>query len=132
MKALFLDDMRDRHDLFLRQHSSTFDSIEQAFSYEQFVQQVPGLGPDDIMFLDHDLSEQSIMCDPDTWQGERTGTDVAKWIVANLSPEATPSIVIHTLNPVGRQNMADILVAGGFLRVSVVPFYKLCPAARFF
>ena len=45
--------------------------------------------------LDHDLGE------------EHTGYDVAKWIVENNVWPAR--IILHTMNPVGRQNMWQLL-----------------------
>lgn len=46
--------------------------------------------------LDHDLA------------GEKTGYEVVKWMVENnVFP---PLIIIHTMNPVGRQRMFDTIL----------------------
>lgn len=49
----------------------------------------------DVIDLDHDLGE------------EKTGYDICKYIVENEIK--IPIVVIHTSNPVGRQNMKQLL-----------------------
>jgi hypothetical protein len=71
--------------------------------------------------LDHDLAEEHY--DPENWAfldaygytehmdrskyKEKTGYHVVQWMVANNT--FPPEIVVHTLNPVGRQDMVRAL-----------------------
>lgn len=123
LRALFLDDMESRHDSFRRTHGDDFN-VTYVFTYEEFVEAY--LTDDfDVLFLDHDLSEKAILCDPDNID-EMTGTDVAKWLVSihDLSKKTLPGIVVHSLNPAGRARMVDILVSGGIDAVPM-PFHLL-------
>ena len=67
------------------------------------------------MFLDHDLTEAATMCDPDNTY-EKTGTDIAKYIVREIDSFECPDlkIISHSLNPMGRINMVNILRKAGF------------------
>lgn len=61
--------------------------------------------------LDHDLGEGEIIGMPDIFQfydGLCTGYDVCKWMVEN-SVWPTQAITLHTANPVGRNNMRQLL-----------------------
>lgn len=53
-----------------------------------------------IIDLDHDLGE------------EKTGYDVCKWIVENQYP--LTAFHVHTMNPVGRANMIQLLKHYGY------------------
>lgn len=126
MKVLFLDDMKERHRMFFNHHGHNFDIIP-AYSYAEFVRLIREheFG---MLFLDHDLSETAIMCDPDDID-EKTGTDAALFIVQTIDPasENAPGIVLHSLNPLGRKRMFQILSEAGF-DVKETPFHVLCPA----
>ena len=57
----------------------------------------------DILFLDHDLGGEEMV-----ESGPGTGYEVACWLEEN--PSKKPNrIYLHSLNPVGRQNMKDAL-----------------------
>lgn len=110
MKILILDDEQSRHDSFsknFKHHELTHvyhvkDAIKYLSSRIY-----------DAVFLDHDLGGMS---DVPSGGKEPTGYDVAIWLSQN--PEHCPSeIYIHSMNPVGAQNMRKVL-----------PKAKLAPA----
>ena len=127
MKALFLDDLEDRHVSFKKLHDSSFPTgVDYVYTYDAAVDHLKHIEYN-MVFLDHDLSFGAIMCDPDDCD-EKTGTDLVQWIVQHMDPNDpnTPGFVIHSLNPVGRKRMVDVLVAAGF-DAKPYPFYWLCP-----
>lgn len=57
----------------------------------------------DVLFLDHDLGGEEMVS-----SGPGTGYEVAQWLCEH--PERIPGqVILHSLNPVGRKNMYDIL-----------------------
>ena len=70
------------------------------------------------MFLDHDLSLESLMCDPHSTY-EKTGSDIANYIAREINPLDCPNLEIycHSMNPYGRTNMVKILKKAGFKTV---------------
>ncbi|QQE81192.1 cyclic-phosphate processing receiver domain-containing protein [Alicyclobacillus sp. SO9] len=93
---LYLDDLRESPDGFVivRDYEECILLLEQC--------DVSTLS------LDHDLGE------------EKTGYDVAKWIVEH--GRWPSSIYLHTSNPVGRDNMYQLLMHYKPKHVSVYPF----------
>jgi hypothetical protein len=134
MKILFLDDMFDRHARFFdhcaqygavnEETGQTLAKIYSAYDYGEATAAMMKQSFD-VVFLDHDLSLESIMCDPETSE-ELTGTSVAKWMVEffenSLLPK--PQVVLHSLNPEGRKRMKMILRDAGF-EVKEIPFTQL-------
>lgn len=100
MKILILDDDEMRHKHFKKElcfhdltHVYTSKECIQKLSEETF----------DCVFLDHDLGGQQMV-----ESGENTGYEVCLWLRDN--PDKRPKqIIIHTMNPVGRQNMLNVL-----------------------
>lgn len=75
------------------------------------------------IFLDHDLAEEHYM----TWQNptvkhEKTGLEVAEFLGNNLEFNKSAQIIIHSLNPYGRENMRQ---ACGIRNAEIVPFTVL-------
>jgi len=67
----------------------------------------------DVLFLDHDLGWNTYV---NSFGKEETGYLVALWLAEN--PDKQPgTIVLHTLNPVGRENMKAVLP-----KAHIVPF----------
>jgi len=124
MRILVLDDMEERHELFHPLHKSNKNIVIHTYRYEDCIMELKST-PDafDAIFLDHDLSLEAIMCDPNTIE-EKTGTDVAKWIASNMDPETCGTIICHSMNPHGRLNMFKILYEAGFQAVNL-PFVHL-------
>lgn len=112
-KILFLDDNKQRHKAvkphFLHDEAYTAQEaivLLQKHKYE-------------IVFLDHDLGGKEMVASEGT---EETGYTVVKWIAENKP--VIPLIVVHSLNPVGAENMVTLLrnlnynvLKRGFLQV---------------
>jgi len=107
MKILILDDDLQRHAGFKSllsghhlSHSFTYSEFVSALNSEEF----------DLVCLDYDLD---IKHNPDTVldrNGIRSlnGADVAAWISAN--PDKCPrDILVHSMNPDGAEQIAEIL-----------------------
>lgn len=95
--------------------SYTFEQAEKALQEDVY----------DLIFLDHDLCEEHYvaMYKPEDVELVGTGADVAKLIVEHsYSPEA--QIIIHSLNPVGSENMYRILKSAHRV-VQKIPFTEL-------
>lgn len=90
MINIYLDDLRPAPDGFILVETAV-ECIEKLIKFS---------GKVNILSLDHDLG------------GERTGYDVVKLMVDmyqrgnNLFPK---TIILHTANPVGRENMAQLI-----------------------
>ena len=115
LKFLFLDDEKVRHDSF-DTFISRFNDIEVTHTYT-YRDTIAALEKEnfDLLCLDHDLG---LSLDPETetptaWTNAslnkvKSGADVAEWLAENLNGEFV-NVVIHSWNPVGVQNMLDIL-----------------------
>lgn len=108
-KLLFLDDDPHRHALFSNffakndhvqiDHVTTCDEACEALEAVKY----------DVAYLDHDLSVKDNYCEPGSITHAKTGSDVAKYIVENLSSANIPTlIIIHSFNPVGAKYMQDL------------------------
>lgn len=100
MKILILDDQEQRHKHFKKElcfhtlcHVYTSKECIKKLSEETF----------DCVFLDHDLGGQEMV-----ESGENTGYEVCVWLKNNIE-KCPDQIYIHTMNPVGRQNMLSVL-----------------------
>ena len=99
-RILVLDDDNTRQRVF--QQALIGKILEQAYTAEEAIQKLKD-HPFDIVFLDHDLSGKVMVV-----SGKGTGFEVAKWLRDN--PGRMPKqIIIHSFNPVGAQNMKDVL-----------------------
>lgn len=77
----------------------------------------------DVIFLDHDLAEEHYL----TWQNpsihhEDTGLVVAEYLGNNLECNKNAQIIIHSLNPYGRERMKQ---ACNRTNIEIVPFTVL-------
>jgi hypothetical protein len=124
MKALFLDDMDQRHKSFHNKFGDQFETTH-VYGFGEFITAMTN-DDYDILFLDHDLSETAIMCDPDDID-ERTGSDAAKWLVRYYADkDFKPGVVVHSMNPIGRKNMVSILKDGGIDAVPLAFYNLIC------
>ena len=116
MRILVVDDMQERHDFFRKAYNGMDDIIVQSYDYDNAILELSST-PDsfDLMFLDHDLSIESAMCDPHNTY-EKTGSDIAEYIARELDPAECVGMEIycHSMNPYGRVNMVNILKKAGF------------------
>lgn len=115
-RILFVDDMILRYEKFISTLPPGDYICIPAFSYEEAIKKLQTENYE-VLYLDHDLSDESIMCDPNDCQ-EKTGTDLAKWIVKNKTPDDFVQIICHSLNPAGRVNMVNILRDAGFTTIN--------------
>lgn len=101
-KVLVLEDSLERRNAIYDKLRKNWDNTEmfQVTYVEsaEFAIAALSQGSWDILMLDHDLGE-----------GMGTGMDVANWLVQN--PEKAPFglIILHSMNPVGRRNMFNLL-----------------------
>jgi hypothetical protein len=118
MKILFLDDMVVRHNYFTdfikkqRFNEENYPEIYHAYTYDQSIISLCSDNIFDLVSLDHDLSEEDIMCDPKSVRS-KTGSDVATFITLMPKHKVPKNIIIHSLNPKGSENMYDILGYAG-------------------
>lgn len=101
MKILFIDDIRNPFDyidnvdgVYVAIARNSHDALEalKEFTF-------------DIVFFDHDLGE------------DRTGYDIAKWIVEN-NIKIKQGFKIVSSNPVGRFNISQLLNHYGYQEIS--------------
>lgn len=119
-KVLFLDDMQPRHDVFKKQtigvlvtHVYNAQDAITALDSEVF----------DVASLDHDLSLEAILTLPEAGasnKGEWSGYDVALHIASMPEDKRPKRVILHTLNPAGRDRMAAAL--DGAVPVVIIPF----------
>lgn len=83
-------------------------------NYHEFVDCITKNGSPKIVSFDHDLAE--IHYDPATWREgfkyeEETGLDCAKWLINYCmdNNKKLPFCLVHSMNPVGRENIINLL-----------------------
>jgi hypothetical protein len=111
---LFLDDDKLRHTAFRDNYPRREgDVIHHVFTYREAVEHLHAFDYD-VMFLDHDLSLEDVMCNPDGPTNAKTGYDFVKYF--GLSEQVYQKIlardtfvVVHSYNPVGAKRMVDQL-----------------------
>jgi CheY-like chemotaxis protein len=98
MNIFILEDDETRQDKFKRKyigHDVTItDNVTEA---KEFLSQ----SKHDLIFLDHDLGGETYVDS----NNENTGYQLAKWIATQPKILSESTIIIHSLNPVGVQNM---------------------------
>lgn len=121
-----MDDFRNPMDCInymrLRVDDSVIYSREKWIvvrNYEEFVNYITNNGLPYLISFDHDLADEHY--DPSMYSGnyddvaknfkEKTGMDCAKWLVDYCidRSEKLPKYVIHSMNPVGAQNILSYL-----------------------
>ena len=126
MRILVVDDMQKRHDFFREKHNGMDDMVVQSYDYDNAILELSSTPYDfDLMYLDHDLSIEAILCDPHS-TFEKTGSDIAEFIARSIDPTKCDDLEIycHSMNPAGRENMVKILVNAGF-NAHDCSFYEL-------
>jgi hypothetical protein len=97
IRRIYVDDLRDPD--FIHSHLDTRIARTYAEAIH-LIEVFTNSGDDIILDLDHDLGET------------KTGYDIAKYIVSNHLPLL--GFHLHTANPVGRQNMEQLLTHYGY------------------
>lgn len=118
MKILILEDSIERikkfskkfigHELFIR--NNVKDAIK-TFREEK--------GVFDFIFLDHDLDDKIMINSKE----ENTGYQFAKYL--NEKDLSKISIIIHSVNPIGANNIYDILKTNKTKEIHKIPFIVL-------
>jgi hypothetical protein len=113
---LFLDDERDPSDVTWIDLPLFNWTIVR--SYDEFVKTIEANGLPKFISFDHDLAEEhyKIYTEhlpefPYERCKEKTGFQCAYWLVAYCQEEklALPPWTVHSLNPIGRQNINSLL-----------------------
>lgn len=91
MNYIWVDDIR----------KPTIEEAVWCRNYESAIEEIKKIKEEPVLLcLDHDLGE------------EKTGYDIAKYIIENNIPISL--IQIHSANPVGRANMNQLLTHYGY------------------
>lgn len=103
---LFLDDIRNIEDVKWVNYPD--DGHSTVRSYKEFIQYIEQEGLPDLISFDHDLSLESAA---GQIIDEKTGYDCAKWLINYCYNKDLdlPAYIIHSMNPVGKQNIINIL-----------------------
>jgi len=129
MRILFLDDMQTRHNTFrdLVEDQRDLDLLI-AYNASQAISYLGTDGCDiDQAFLDHDLSEEDIMCEVGGASRVPTGMTVVDHIVTMKAPPR--QVIVHTCNgPAGDEMERRLKDAG--IQVIRLPFPHLVHALR--
>ena len=118
MSNLFLDDIRDPHNVKAALHRGVWEKFPELLawdivrSYDEFVAYIQKNGLPIRIAFDHDLSyEDQNKTDYSTFK-EKTGYDCAKWLTEYCMDHdlPLPDFYIHSFNPVGRMNISNHLL----------------------
>jgi CheY-like chemotaxis protein len=104
MKILFLDDMKSRRDAF--QQQSIGHNVDFATNADECVQLLKS-NKYDLIYLDHDLEAEHYHQGRDT-SPDKDGRFVAQALMGMENHHGT-NVIVHSLNPIGRQNIYSIL-----------------------
>lgn len=118
MNILILEDNIDRinkfKELFDNQELFIFDNVKDAYHAcvnNEFA----------VMFLDHDLDNRIWVNSNE----ENTGYQFIKYLVENNNHQCKNSLIyIHSMNPVGANNMLNLLLDNGYDGIWI-PFPQL-------
>lgn len=116
MKIFFLDDDKERHKRFKMNRIGM--DITAAWTYAE-ARKLLSEQIFDVAYLDHDLSELAAAGKPA--KDEKTGTDVAEFIITMEICKRPRLVVIHSYNDYGRRRMRGILETAG-IRCMIQPF----------
>jgi hypothetical protein len=85
-------------------------------NYDEFVAAIKELGVPQFVSFDHDLADEHYVegfagATPRTDYREKTGYDCAKFLLAHCMENGhhLPPFAVHSMNPVGRENIRALL-----------------------
>jgi len=104
MKILVVEDDTNRHRFFLQELIGHDVTIAEDY-YEAIECLTHNIY--DLIYLDHDLEDEHYF-DLNVMK-ERTGCEVARWMVNHSRNNLTAKIIIHSLNSVGAENIFNVL-----------------------
>jgi len=101
-RILILDDDENRHRQFADKYKT--EELVHVYVASEAINYLEHGPKFDYIFLDHDLGGQQMV-----ESGDDTGYEVAKWLSDNTEYIPNNSVILHSLNPVGRKNMCNVL-----------------------
>lgn len=109
---LFLDDIRSPRDCVEYMRNTIYNEKWVVVkNYDDFCNTVIAGGIPEMVSYDHDLADEHY-CDGDRGfvrddYSEKTGLDCAKWLkqYCRKKDEAHPPFLVHSMNPVGAENI---------------------------
>ncbi|MBA2706283.1 MAG: hypothetical protein H0U59_00560 [Gemmatimonadaceae bacterium] len=116
LTVFILDDEEERHlSLARRYPGATVTHAYKAAEAKALLAQ----GPYDLMFLDHNLGDWSLI---DGEFKEQTGLDIVRYLIDNIPREKWPgSVTVHSLNGSHGPTMVSMLQKAG-ITAAYVPF----------
>ena len=104
---LFLDDIRNPSDAatYLPHLMTLYENNEWVIvkSYKKFVNCIKTKGVPRVVSVDHDLGDANA----------KSGYDAVKWLFEYIRTneiKEKPKVVCHSMNPVGRQNIENLVI----------------------
>jgi CheY-like chemotaxis protein len=124
VRVFLLDDDTLRHEWFSKQfRGDRLDlTVEPARAIELL-----SANYYDLVFLDHDLLPEHYHSD--TFDDERSGYAVARWLASRPDRQAAATIVVHTRNADGALRMVELLRGVG-RQAEHIPFHMLAPKIK--
>ena len=118
-RVFLLDDDTARHEWFSRQFKG--DTLEVASDHERAIELLKS-NHYDLIFLDHDLLPEHYYAE--TFDDERTGYAVARWLAEHPDRLAATPVIVHTRNADGALRMVELMRSVG-RHAEHVPFQLL-------
>jgi hypothetical protein len=114
---LFLDDVRLPHNVadYIRpvelRSAYRLRRWRTARNYEKFVETIEKHGLPRVVSFDHDLAPEHYYSPGPEGFHEKTGLSCAKWLCdyCMKTGESLPTCIVHSQNPVGRENIESYL-----------------------
>lgn len=116
--ALVLEDDENRIEEFKKRFNErSIIDVDFSDNYNDCISKL-SINEYQLINMDHDLGHQVFVDSSE----ENTGAGVARWILKNKDKIlGNPTFVVHSLNPVGSENIENIIKEAGF-PVYRVPF----------
>lgn len=128
---LFLDDVREPYEVGNYMNPVELRSLYRlkhwiiVRNYSQFTRYIQRKGMPELISFDHDLADEHYrpsMFNPDGHYSnyytdgtfkEKTGYDCAKWLIeyARENKLQLPQIFCHSMNPVGKENILNLVAS---------------------
>jgi CheY-like chemotaxis protein len=124
VRVFLLDDDTFRHEWFARQFKG--DRLDVAADAARAVEMLSS-NYYDLIFLDHDLLPEHYYAE--SFDDERTGYAVARWLSEHPERLAISHVIVHTRNADGALRMVELLRRVG-RQAEHVPFHMLAPKIK--
>lgn len=119
VRVFLLDDDVMRHEWFKRQFKG--ETVEVAADHEHAIALLSE-NDYDLIFLDHDLLPEHYYSE--TFDDERSGYAVARWLAEHPERLASAPVIVHTRNADGALRMVELMRGTG-RHAEHVPFQLL-------